>query len=128
MANRRLTAEELAKVNTLLDEVRVRLLELALGDTDLLFALRRKAYKELSYDERGKPMARRRLKAMKHKEQASICPGCNDPLPDKYSVLDRAVAATGYTATNTRLICQRCDERNQAAKVYTDKPDCQLGQ
>ena len=43
--------------------MRARLTALAAGDMELLFAFRRKVYKELTYDERGKPMARKRLKA-----------------------------------------------------------------
>jgi len=118
MPNRRLTVEELTKANAFLETVRTRLLELAAGDTDLLFAYRRKVYKELIYDERDKPMVRRRLKSAKREEQAGICPQCNNPLPEKYCVLDRFVAAAGYTTENTRLICQNCDVKTQAARGY----------
>jgi ribosomal protein L44E len=118
MPNRKLTAEELTEANTLLNKVRARLLELAAGNTELLFAFRRKVYKELIYDERGKPMARRRLKATKRQEQGGTCPLCNKPLPEKYCVLDRFVAAAGYTPENTRLICQECDVKTQAARGY----------
>jgi hypothetical protein len=118
MPNRRLTAKELAEANTLLEAVRARLFELAVGDTDLLFAYRRKVYKELIYDERDKPMVRRRLKSVKREEQAGVCPLCNNPLPEKYCVLDRFVAAAGYTTENTRLICQHCDVKTQAARGY----------
>ena len=65
MPNRRLTAEELAKAQVLLDSVRAQLLALSGGDSELLFAYRRKVYKELTYDERDKPMVRRHLKARK---------------------------------------------------------------
>ena len=118
MPNRTLTAEELTDANTLLKGVRARLNELAGGDADLLFAFRRKVYKELTYDERGKPVARRRLKAMKRLEQGGICPLCRKPLPEKYCVLDRLVAASGYTADNTRLIHQKCDVQTQTERGY----------
>jgi hypothetical protein len=118
MPNRKLTAEELTEANRLLDTVRARLLELAAGNADLLFAFRRKVYKELIYDERDKPMVRRRLKAVKRREQSGICPLCKNPLPDKYCVLDRFVAAVGYTAENTQLICQDCDVKTQASRGY----------
>jgi hypothetical protein len=62
----------MTEANRLLDTVRARLLELAAGDADLLFAFRRKVYKELIYDERDKPMVRRRLKAAKRREQSGI--------------------------------------------------------
>jgi hypothetical protein len=118
MSNRRLTIEELTHANLLLDEVRARLLGLAAGEADLLFALRRKIYKELIYDERDKPIVRRRLKAAKRKAQGGNCPLCNAPLPDRYCVLDRFEAAAGYTVENTRLICQACDVKVQAARGY----------
>ena len=118
MSNRRLTAEELATVRVLLDSVRAHLLALSGGDPDLLFAYRRKVYKELTYDERDKPMARRQLKAKKWREQNGICPVCQKPLPERYCVLDRFQAAAGYTPENTRLICRDCDIRTQAARGY----------
>ena len=62
MANRQLTPEELKHANALLDEIRIRLETLSAGDKNLLFAYRRKIFKELTYDERSKPMARRKLK------------------------------------------------------------------
>ncbi len=118
MANRNLTPGELEKANVLLHEVRYRLGALADGDPDLLFAYRRKLAKELSYDERSKPMARRKLKVLKRKEQGGICPLCGKPLPEKYTVLDRVRAAEGYTAENTRLIDEGCDRLVQAERGF----------
>ena len=118
MANRNLTLEELAKANLLLREIRARLDVLGGSDADLLFAYRRKIAKELSYDERSKPMVRRKLKALKRKEQGGICPLCGKPLPEKYTVLDRINAADGYTPGNTRLIDEGCDRRVQAERVF----------
>jgi hypothetical protein len=83
-----------------------------------LFALRRKVYKELTYDERDKPSVRKKLKAQKRKEQNGICPACEKPLPATYCVLDRFNAADGYTAENTRLICQPCDITIQSGRGY----------
>lgn len=119
MPNRRLTPEELIKARMLLDAIRARLQELSSGDADLLFAYRRKVYKELTYDERDKPMVRRQLKAMKRGEQKGLCAICQESLPEKYCVLDRIEAAMGYTPENTHLICQTCDVQSQAAKGYT---------
>jgi len=42
----------------LIDEVRGRLEELSDGDADLMWALRRKLYKTLTYDERDNPTNR----------------------------------------------------------------------
>lgn len=52
MANRQLTPEELERANALLAEVRSRLEALSQGDKDLLFAYRRKIFKELTYQNR----------------------------------------------------------------------------
>lgn len=119
MRNRRLTAEELVQSQVLLESVRGRLSELAGGDEDLLFAYRRKVYKELIYDEREKPMVRQRLKATKRREQGGKCPICQKPLPEKYCVLDRFVAAVGYNPENTQLLCPDCDKQIQASRRYT---------
>lgn len=62
MPNRNLNSEELKKAHSLLGEIRERIDLLAGGDSDLRFAYRRKLYKELIYDERGKPMSRRKIK------------------------------------------------------------------
>ena len=53
----------------MLGEVRTRLNALAAGDLELLFALRRKVYKELTYDERGK----RRTAPAKRRRERSGC-------------------------------------------------------
>lgn len=119
MPNPRLTPEQLEHARALLDEVRARLNALSGGDPELLFAYRRKVAKELTYDERSKPMERRRLKQLKMKQQGGICALCNEALPERGSVLDRARAVDGYTAENTRLIHADCDTAQQAAKGYT---------
>lgn len=118
MANRQLTPEELALANSLLSEIRAKLKSLSGNDPELLFALRRKVYKELTYDERDKPMVRRKLKDQKWKEQRGLCAICGKDLPVKYTVLDRLVASAGYTSANTRLIHQECDVENQESKGY----------
>jgi len=118
MPNRRLNTDELALANELLDRIRGELDKLSGGDPDLLFAFRRKVYKELTYDERDKPMVRRRLKELKRKEQNGLCPVCQEPLPDAYAVLDRFNAVDGYTPENTRLIHQHCDRKIQAERGY----------
>ena len=118
MPNRQLTADELKLANKLLDEIRRQLEALTLGDRDLLFAYRRKVFKELTYDERDKPAVRRKLKDQKWKEQRGICPICSKDLPTSYTVLDRTNAVDGYTAANTRLIHQECDIAHQVSKGY----------
>ncbi|MBZ2687281.1 hypothetical protein IPS56_04185 [Xanthomonas perforans] len=119
MANPRLTPDQLDLARTLRDEVRARLVNLSSGDKELLFAYRRKVYKELMHDERSKPMVRRRLKQLKMKEQQGLCPLCRELLPERGAVLDRARAINGYTLQNTRLIHDACDVAHQSAKRYT---------
>src|SRR5437867_6393153 len=101
MPNRRLTDEELQRLAApLLREVRAKLEQLSEGDESLLWALRRKLAKELSYDERGKPMQRRKMKEIKRAEQDNKCVVCGTSLPAKYAVLDRIEAMKDYTLEN----------------------------
>lgn len=110
MPNRQLGPQELTELfNPLLVEVKSRLEQLSGGDADLLWALRRKLAKELSYLERGKPMLRRVLKGAKRAEQDNNCAMCGGELPAQGVVLDRLEAMRGYTAANTRLLCRDCD-------------------
>ncbi len=119
MANRQLTKEELDRLfSPLLEEVRSKLVALSAEDDELLWALRRKLFKELTYDERGKPTHRAKLKAEKRAEQDNKCAVCEASLPAKYTVLDRIEAMKGYTPENTRLICQNCDRRAQQERRF----------
>ena len=119
MPNRNLTAEELVRANELLSEIRARMDMLADGDKLLLFAYRRKIAKELQYDERGKPGARGKLKALKWGLQNRKCAECGEEMPLKYSELDRKNAADGYSEENTELVHAKCHQARQAAKGYT---------
>ena len=68
-SNRELTDDERERLAApLLADIRRRLVELSGGDERLLWALRRKIAKELAYDERAKPMDRKRLKSRKRVE------------------------------------------------------------
>ena len=118
MANRRLNADQLIAANKLLALVRGKLKLLSRGRRTLLWALRRKVYKELTYDERGKPMHRRKLKAQKREQQRGLCDECGKRLPATYVVLDRLKGMDGYTAKNTRLIHQGCDVKVQRKRRY----------
>ncbi len=119
MPNRQLTERELADVFApLIADVRTRLAALSGGNAELLFALRRKLSKELSYDERGKPMERRELKALKRGEQHNKCAICGRDLPEKNVVLDRLEAMKGYTRENTRLLCRECDYKQQEERGF----------
>jgi hypothetical protein len=119
MPNRNLNADELERASDLLSDIRGRLARLAADDPLLLFAYRRKVVKELGYDERGKPGTRAKLKALKWGQQNGKCPDCSDPLPLRYSELDRKNASDGYTVENTDLVHAKCHQARQAAKGYT---------
>lgn len=118
VANRRLNADQLAVANKLLALVRSKLKLLSGGRRTLLWALRRKVYKELTYDERGKPTHRRKLKALKREQQRGLCAICKKRLPTSYVVLDRLEGMDGYTAANTRLIHAGCDVKVQRTRGY----------
>lgn len=121
MPNRTLTPQELKTIFApLLGEVRAKLKSLSGDDSALLFALRRKLYKELSYDERGKPMQRRVLKAVKYTEQGGKCKTCGEELEElgRNAVLDRAEAIKGYVSNNVRLICATCDRKVQGERGF----------
>lgn len=120
MPTRKLTEEELSTLfQPLVKVVRQKLFKLSKGDDTLFWALRRKLAKELTYDERGKPMHRRILKQVKRAEQKGKCANCGKRLPQSYTVLDRLEAMKGYTQKNTRLICQKCDQQIQKKRRYT---------
>ena len=118
MPNRNLTAEELVLANDLLGDIRKRLETLAKGDASLLFAYRRKVAKELGYDERGKPSARNKLKALKWGLQGRKCAHCKEEMELKYSELDRKNAIDGYTEANTELVHAKCHHERQASTKY----------
>jgi hypothetical protein len=107
--NRTLDDAELAAARTLLADIRALIDTAAGADEGLRFALNRKVYKELSYDERGKPNARASLKARMVKTQNGACAQCAKPLPESDTVLDRLSAAGGYVDGNVRVLCRPCD-------------------
>ena len=107
--------------NSLLEEVRRSIERLSENDLDLRFAIRRKIAKELTYDERGKPMQRKKLKLKMLKLQNGLCANCGKPLPllALGAVLDRQNPMSGYNVENVKLICRECDDKLQASKGYT---------
>lgn len=118
MANRKLDAAELELARELLIQVRSRLNQLAGEDSALRFALNRKVFKELMYDERGKPAIRVALKKRKRKTQGGLCAVCQQTLPDTDVHLDRYEAMLGYTDGNTRLLCRPCDLKIQTERGF----------
>lgn len=117
--NPQLTPEQLDDARKLLTEIREKINALAGGDPGLVFAFRRKVYKELNYDERGKPGKRKRLKKRLTKAGEGKCASCGEPLPPRGSVLDRRAAIDGYTPANVDLICRSCDAKRQGSQGFT---------
>lgn len=119
MPNRNLSPTELRDLFApLFADVRAKMDAASGGDAQLLWALRRKLAKELSYLERGKPMERKALKVAKRVEQCGLCAICGQPLPDQGAVLDRKEAMAGYTVENTRLVHHDCDRQVQAERGF----------
>ena len=115
----RLTPKQSDAANALLGSIRNQLKELSEGDERLLFSLRRRIYVRLSYDERGNPMQRKKLKDRKWKEQRGQCASCSNDLPIAGAELDRTDAVLGYTPENTKLICHDCHRKQQEERGFT---------
>ena len=121
MANPRLTDKQRDNLFApLIAQVRELIRNASDGDTSLYWALRRKLYKELSYDERGTPSHRKALKKRLRKLQNGLCSHCNNPLPESGAVNDRIDAIAGYTDDNVLLVCPDCDTSIQQSRGYTD--------
>lgn len=118
MPSRRLTKDEAAKADVLLDTVKAMVTDAAGGDPVLLFALRRRLFIRLMYWERGTPAERTKLKAVKHRAQGGLCAICGELMDVKGSELDRSDPVDGYTIDNTRLVHHSCHRRDQEAKGF----------
>lgn len=118
MPNPRLTLEQTKEADALLERIRAQLVALSGGDPKVLFAYRRRIFIRLSYDERGTPGHRKKLKHEKWKEQRGKCAICSEDLPVSGSELDRHNATGGYTAENTQLIHHDCHRKQQADRRF----------
>jgi len=118
--NPRLTALQIKNLfDPLFEATNASLEKLSAGDPKLLFALRRKLFKELSYLERSTPVARNKIKALKRIVQGGLCAICQKPLPKSHAELDRMEAIKGYTIENTRLVHHDCHIEDQQKKGYS---------
>lgn len=102
----------------LLEKVLAALEEASGSDPELLWALRRKLAKELTYLERGTPQQRKVLKALMFGKQQGKCALCGEELPKKGSELDRYNAFDGYIESNVRLVHHQCHVKDQESKGY----------
>ena len=119
MGNPILTREQRETLfRALFDQVTSALDAMSQGDPKLLFALRRKLVKELSYLEKGTPAHRKKLKSTLWHKQQGLCAICQKPMAEKGSELDRIEAYYGYTEDNVRLVHHQCHVADQAAKGY----------
>jgi hypothetical protein len=124
MASRRMTDDELAAARGILHDLRQRITEAGKSDPVFTFALRRYLYKNLSYDERGTPAQRTKLKLQKLIEQAGKCPYAKCSEPDRIMTkadepeLDRIDPVKGYTSENTTLVHHGCHRHSQDTRGY----------
>lgn len=119
MAGPRLTDEERAKLFApLLKRVVAELQRVSGNDPRLLWALRRKLAKELTYLERSTPMKRKILKELVWRKQKGKCTICTRKMPLKNSELDRKDTMVGYVESNVRLVHHECHIEDQARKCY----------
>lgn len=107
MPNPRLSEEQRREADQPLARIRQWIDDRSGDNPDLRFAYLRRIWKQLEYDERGKPANRKRLKKMKHQEQGGRCGRCGEALPSRGSELDRHEAKDGYTRQNTRWLCPK---------------------
>lgn len=118
MSNPRLSESQVEQAQKAIGKIRKEIRKIANNDPNLIFAFRRKIYKELIYDERGKPLERKRLKEKIVKKQKGLCRICKRKLPSRGSVLDRREAIKGYNEKNVRLICEKCDRAVQEKRKF----------
>jgi len=118
MTNPQLNEIQLIQAHKLIAKIKKEIDMLAKNNPEAIFAFRRKIYKELMYDERNKPMERKKLKDKMRKKQKGICPTCKQGLPEKGAVLDRTEAIKGYVEKNVRLLCPECDKKIQEARRF----------
>ena len=120
MTTRKLSDLERKRTVGLIGKLRAEIDRVSAGDRYLRFAINRKIFKELTYDERGTPMQRRAQKRQKYTEQGGTCPECGKPLEPggRNAELDRVEAMDGYTAANTHLIHHDCHRLSQEAKGF----------
>ncbi|MGH7428267.1 MAG: hypothetical protein ACREJ4_07905 [Candidatus Methylomirabilaceae bacterium] len=114
----RLSPEQSAQANRLLEHVRRRLIALSDGDPKLLHHVRRRIRLRLEQDERSRPGQRKRLKKQKWYEQHGRCALCPDELPKKEVELDRIDPYGGYTRENTRLVHHACHRKQQLERGF----------
>lgn len=98
--------------------IKKRIKNLAVHNPDVAWALQRKLWKEISYLERGKPCARKKLKWQKWKSQGRKCSFCRKGLLLPNSILDRFKATKGYTSKNARVIHSKCDRALQKKRKF----------
>jgi len=115
---RQLTDEERESARHILERTRKDIEDAAEGDASLIWAIRRYIYKQLTYDERGTPTERRKLKDLKWKEQRGKCARCSGDLPIKGAELDRIDPMNGYKWENVRLLCHKCHREEQEERGF----------
>jgi hypothetical protein len=114
-----LSGDQLAAVRNLVERVCAELEHIAAGDQETLFHARRYVQKRLEFGERSTPAKRKKLKLTLMARQQGKCAECGEPLPSRYSELDRQSALLGYAEENCRLVHHDCHRKEQAARNYS---------
>lgn len=119
MAGPRLTDEQRAKLfEPLFKRVVADLQRVSGGNKDVIWALRRKLAKDLTYLERGTPTERKILKAVMWHKQKGKCAICKKRMELRNSELDRKVTVRGYIESNVRLVHHDCHIKDQARRGF----------
>jgi hypothetical protein len=120
MAEERLTPQQNAAAKKILEATRQMIRELAEGDRETEFRIRRYIRVRLEHDERGKPIERKLLKLKKFAEQRGLCAECRKPMTlEEEPHLHRVVASRGYTLENTKLVHHECHRQQQRSKGFS---------
>jgi hypothetical protein len=120
-----MTPAELIRAKEILDQARNNIREASASDPLAAFSIRRYVYKNLSYDERGTPASRTKLKLQKLLDQEGKCAYTDCPRPShKMSKadepeLDRLDPVYGYTIENTVLVHHECHRMSQSKKRFS---------
>jgi len=116
---RQLNNQEREIAKEILDRIRELITKATQEDSELAFALRRYICRQLTFDEKGKPAQRKKLKYSKLLKQGGKCAECGKQfLEGEEPELDRFDAMKGYTDENTRLVCHECHRQMQAKRGF----------
>jgi hypothetical protein len=120
MSGPRLTREQRDKLyRPLHQRVLADLTATGKGAPEILWALRRKLARDLTYMERSTPAARKKLKARMFAKQNGRCALCGKQMIQRGAELDRFNPYDSYVENNVRLVHHDCHIADQECKHYS---------